>query len=1128
MKKFITGLLVLCSLLVISPAYASTISDLKDEIKNLKQEVLGLKANLKASSASLPDLSIDFWNILFPSTGTKDTTLTFYSTVKNTGSVASPANISNVLEISKGDDVDRVYATTQVSLVAQTGISNSVFKYTPKESGVYSVRVCTDVSDIALELNENNNCSSSKTVTIGTVNNNSIPTVISPVLSSVTTNSAVLGATISSVGIPASVSERGVCYVASAAPVNPYKGVSGVTCISAQGGTISPGAFTISTGSSLSSGLTYKYAGYAVNTTGIAYSPISTFTTGTPLPNLTANFTYLPTTFTKGTVATFTTKVINSSTVAMSSNGAFLSQVTILNSSGTTVASLTADMTGSLVANGSDTFTSTYTIPSTLASGTYKAQICADINNAVSESNENDNCSTGTFTFIDSATTSTTPTGQWQYSSACPSTCGASASIQTQVCLGGNGKCSGVAQTRTCAATSACVSEKTNLKSTTVTTDSDDINLIAEMTSVPSSPLKNATDFVFKANIKNIGTSNLKFPIMNGSTSVLAFGNKFNISNAFDGKGTIVEPIYGVTNGIAEHLSQNEYINSNINSGSYKEISGSFVFVKPGKYSIRACADLSSLRGDNLIKESKENDNCGTKWFNFEVIGTGLPDLTITAPLARAYSGSISSSNTVKAGVKVYLESKIKNEGSSATPTGFYYYLQISNLPNGAGTKTDLPPNYYNHSLSVNTGEEYVLASFPYTFTNGTKGSYSMRACVDQYSSTNSAGTINESDESNCSPWSNFGVYSDPVNGGWSDWTPAISTCTAGTFLTQTRTCTNPAPSNGGSDCSKLDGGNSTRQKYCPLTKVNGGWSDWTPATSTCGTGTFTQKRSCTNPTPSNGGSDCSKLDGGNSERQKDRTACPQPVAVNGGWSAWTPATSTCGKGTFTQKRTCTNPAPSNGGSDCSKLDGGNDERQKDRTACPPTTVVNGGWTRWSPIDFTCAKTYTQTRTCTSPSPSNGGSDCSKLDGGNSTRMITNPPCGTPNLKADTPTFPTQANSSLGQMIGLNSVIRSTTEAGTTTPFYSHFEVKGEGSGWYVGNIRIYPALIPYPLSTYSSWPYGSTYTISGAYYPVNAGNYYFRACADQYAYDNTSGLQVETDESDNCSPWSRVFNVSK
>lgn len=49
---------------------------------------------------------------------------------------------------------------------------------------------------------------------------------------------------------------------------------------------------------------------------------------------------------------------------------------------------------------------------------------------------------------------------------------------------------------------------------------------------------------------------------------------------------------------------------------------------------------------------------------------------------------------------------------------------------------------------------------------------------------------------------------SAPVNGGWSDWS-AWSTCSAGK-KTRTRTCTNPAPANGGADCT----GSSTETSY--------------------------------------------------------------------------------------------------------------------------------------------------------------------------------------------------------------------------------------------------------------------------------------------------------------------------
>ena len=215
-----------------------------------------------------------------------------------------------------------------------------------------------------------------------------------------------------------------------------------------------------------------------------------------------------------------------------------------------------------------------------------------------------------------------------------------------------------------------------------------------------------------------------------------------------------------------------------------------------------------------------------------------------------------------------------------------------------------------------------------------------------------------------------------PINGDWSTWSTCNKTCGGGT---QTRTCTNPSPSNGGADCSGSSS-QSCNNQGCP---INGVWSAWGACNVTCGTGT--QTRSCTNPAPANGGADCS----GNSSQPCTEPACvTPPTPIPGGWSAWSGwgscSAASCGGGTQTETRTCTNPSPANGGADCPGDNGSGTQTQSqscNTQACvTQPTPVNGGWSAWSgwgSCSATCnGGTQTETRTCTNPSPSNGGADC--------------------------------------------------------------------------------------------------------------------------------------------------------
>jgi hypothetical protein len=99
---------------------------------------------------------------------------------------------------------------------------------------------------------------------------------------------------------------------------------------------------------------------------------------------------------------------------------------------------------------------------------------------------------------------------------------------------------------------------------------------------------------------------------------------------------------------------------------------------------------------------------------------------------------------------------------------------------------------------------------------------------------------------------------------------------------------------------------------------IDGGWSNFSvdgECSSPCGDGSVTNKRTCTNPKPENDGKDCV----GDDFITKECNVKPCPI--NGGWSNisddWGNCTATCGGGIRKKTKTCTNPKPEFGGSDC-------------------------------------------------------------------------------------------------------------------------------------------------------------------------------------------------------------------
>lgn len=159
--------------------------------------------------------------------------------------------------------------------------------------------------------------------------------------------------------------------------------------------------------------------------------------------------------------------------------------------------------------------------------------------------------------------------------------------------------------------------------------------------------------------------------------------------------------------------------------------------------------------------------------------------------------------------------------------------------------------------------------------------------------------------------------------------------------------------------------------KLCPINGNWGAWTTWVSCSRSCGGGIQRRTRTCSNPTPRNTGRYCV----GSSSQTQGCNISPCVVHGNwGAWSKWSICSKTCGGGYYKRTRTCSNPAPRNGGRTCQ---GSSQQTGRCNTRQCPVDGKWGAWGQWTRCSKSCGTGVSKRiRFCNNPTPQNDGRPC--------------------------------------------------------------------------------------------------------------------------------------------------------
>jgi len=204
------------------------------------------------------------------------------------------------------------------------------------------------------------------------------------------------------------------------------------------------------------------------------------------------------------------------------------------------------------------------------------------------------------------------------------------------------------------------------------------------------------------------------------------------------------------------------------------------------------------------------------------------------------------------------------------------------------------------------------------------------------------------------------------VPGGWSGWGGCNRGCGGGTRY---RSCNSPSPAWGGHNC----GGSSATSCNTHNCPRNGGWSgfgNWGGCSANCGGGTQSRYRSCNNPTAAWGGSGCGSA---NSQTRNCNTHnCPVHCVVRG-WTGWSACTRSCGGGSQTATRSLTQPRYGGRGCPASK------KTQACGSGPCPIHCATSAFSAWTPCTKSCGKGSQSRKRSITKFNRNGGYVCPYL-----------------------------------------------------------------------------------------------------------------------------------------------------